>query len=354
VLVAAVVVDRARHRARPRAATPWRRQRAKLFGVALFLALLVVAGAHRRGRGGGGEDGITIAFVPKQIGTPFWVTMRQGAEAEARRLGVRLIALAANRETDVERQHQIIENLIEQRVNALIVAPAGAKEIVPAVKKANQAGVPVLIVDSDIHRPTAASAGATTVTYIGSDNFAGGRIAGAAVARWLGGRGEVAVLEGIPGHESTDERRRGFVAALQEAPGLKLVASLTASGERARGYAVTQNILQAHPELRALFGTNDEMALGALEAIAAAGRASGPRAVKVVGFDASPDALANIRAGRMGGSVAQFPAEMGRRGVAAAVKLVKDGVAPPAVLHTTVELVDASNVETFAPAEGGP
>jgi ribose/xylose/arabinose/galactoside ABC-type transport system permease subunit/ABC-type sugar transport system substrate-binding protein len=357
VLVAAVIVDRTRHRARPAGrVTGWRRQRGRLALGALFAALLVGAISHRTRGGAGGGAAVTVAFVPKQIGSPFWVAMRRGAEDEARRLGVRLVTLAADRETDVERQHQIIENLIEQRVNAIVVAPAGAKEVVPAVKKANQAGIPILIVDSDIHRPTAQAAGAATLTYIGSDNFAGGRIAGDAVARWLDGQGEVAVLEGIPGHESTDQRRRGFADALKAHPGITIVASQTASAERDRGFNVSQNILQAHPKLRAIFGTNDEMALGALEAVAAAGRAT---AVRVVGFDAAPDALANIAAGRMAGSVAQFPGEMGRMGVLAAVKLVREGVKPPPVLNTKLELIDRANVEAFvtatsAPAAAGP
>jgi ribose/xylose/arabinose/galactoside ABC-type transport system permease subunit/ABC-type sugar transport system substrate-binding protein len=342
VLVSAVIVDRARHRARPAGSVSgWRRHRARLALGTLFATLLVAAVVHRsRGR----AEGLTVAFVPKQIGNPFWITMRKGAEAEAARLGVRVVTLAPDRETDVERQHQIIENLIEQRVHALLIAPSGAREVIPAIKKANQANIPVLIVDSDIDRPTATAAGASTVTYIGSDNFAGGRIAGEAVARWLEGQGEVAVLEGTPGHESTDQRRKGFAAALQAHPGVRIVASQTASAERARGFSVAQNILQAHPNLRAIFGANDEMALGALEAVAAAGRGE---SVRVVGFDAAPDALTNIRAGRMAGSVAQFPSEMGRMGVRAAVELVRGGARPPAVLHTKVEMIDRGNVEAF-------
>jgi ribose/xylose/arabinose/galactoside ABC-type transport system permease subunit/ABC-type sugar transport system substrate-binding protein len=349
VLIAAVIVDRARHRTRPAGrSSGWRRHRARLALGTLFASLVVGAIVYRsQGR----AATLTVAFVPKQIGTPFWVTMRRGAEAEARRLGVHLITLAADRETDVERQHQIIENLIEQGVDALVLAPAGAKEVVPAVKKANQAGVPVLIVDSDTHRPTAEAAGATTATYIGSDNFQGGRLAGEAVARWLAGRGEAAVLEGIPGHESTDQRRKGFAAALAGHPGIRIVASQTASGERARGFTVTQNILQAHPGLRAIFGTNDEMALGALEAVAAAGRS---QRVRVLGFDASPDALTNIRNGRMDGSVAQFPAEMGRLGVLHAVELIQRGIRPAPVLNTRVALIDRSNVEAFARDSAAP
>jgi ribose/xylose/arabinose/galactoside ABC-type transport system permease subunit/ABC-type sugar transport system substrate-binding protein len=357
VLVAAVIVDRSRHRVRTGAQRGfWRRHGARVALVALFLVLLAMAVTYRTGfgrqpRAAGAGRPLTVAFVPKQIGSPFWVTMRQGAEAEARRLGVRLLTLAGDRETDVERQHQIIENLIEQRVDALVVAPAGAKEVVPAIRKANQAGIPVLIVDSDVHRPTAERAGASTVTYIGSDNFEGGRIAGEAVAGWLEGEGEVAVLEGTPGHDSTDQRRQGFAAALARHPRLRIVASQTASAERAQGFTVSQNILQAHPRLRAIFGANDEMALGAVEAVAAAGRAA---TVKVVGFDASPDALTNIRQGRMHGSVAQFPSEMGRRGVLAAVQLVQAGTRPAPVLHTKVELIDRRNVDSLGSPAAAP
>jgi ribose transport system permease protein len=343
VLVVAAVVDGMRHRVAASSAERPRYALGLAVGAA-FVALMLGAFLQRT-RAGGGDVTLTVAFVPKQIGSPFWEAMRRGAEEEARRSNVRLVTLAADRETDVERQHQIIENLIRQRVRAIVVAPSGAREVVPAVKKANEAHVPVLIVDSDIDRAAAQAAGASTVTYIGSDNFEGGRIAGEAVARWLEGRGEVAVLEGIPGHESTDQRRRGFAEALAAHPGLRIVASQTASAERAQGFSVAQNILQAHPGLGAIFGANDEMALGALEAVAAAGRGA---VVKVVGFDASPDAISAIRGGRMAGSVAQHPSEMGRLGIRTAVRLVRDGVEPEAILHTTVELIDRDNVDAFA------
>ena len=357
VLVAAVIVDRTRHRARPAAAagvSGWRRHRAQLVAAGLFTVLL--AGAISLPRARARPTTLTVAFVPKQIGSPFWIAMRRGAEDEARRLGVRLVTLAADRETDVERQHQIVENLIEQGVDALVLAPSGAKEVVPAVKKANQARMPVLIVDSDIHRPTAAGAGASTLTYIGSDNLAGGRIAGEAVARWLGGQGEVAVLEGIPGHESTDQRRQGFAAALAAHPGLRIVASQTASSERAQGFNVSQNILQAHPDLRAIFGANDEMALGALEAVAAAGRSE---SVKVVGFDASPDALdEHPQRAAWRGRWPSSPARWAAWGWRRRWRSCAPGRPPAAVLHTKVELIDRSNVEAFsrgaAPAEPAP
>ncbi len=126
------------------------------------------------------------------------------------------------------------------------------------------------------------------------------------------------------------------------------MASQTANWERARAYTVAENLLQAHPDLAAVFAANDEMALGAIEAIDAAGRMD---EIVVIGFDAIPDALANIRSGRMLGSVAQFPSEMGRLGVKHAVELVRAGTPPPAEVLTRVELIDRFTVDDFAPTE---
>jgi ribose transport system substrate-binding protein len=271
--------------------------------------------------------------------------MQAAAEAEADVLGVDLVSLAADRETDVERQYQIIENLIEQKVDAILLAPSGSKELVPAIRKANDAGIPVLLLDTRIDEEAAAAVGARVATYIGSDNFAGGAVAGRALVRALDGRGAVAVIEGISGHETADQRRLGFLAGINDAPGVRVVASQTANWERARAYTVAENLLQAHPELDAVFAANDEMALGAVEAIAAAGRLDD---IDVIGFDAIPDALDNIRSGRLAGTVAQFPGEMGRLGVRHAVALVRDGVVPPIEVLTRVELIDRDTIGQFA------
>ena len=350
VLVAAVVLDRARHRGGPK--TPdggWRRYRKAAVVVVLAVVSVVGAVAIRAGSGASGQQPtLTIAFVPKALNSPFWGQMQDAGEAEAEALGVNLVSLAADRETDVERQYQIIENLIQQRVDAILLAPSGSKELVPAISKANDAGIPVLLLDTRIDEAAAASVGAEVLTYIGSDNFEGGAVAGRYLAAELDGVGEIAVIEGISGHETADQRRLGFLSGIAGSPGLRVVASQTANWERARAYTVAENLLQAHPDLDAIFAANDEMALGALEAIDAAGRIS---EIVVIGFDAIPDALANIRSGRMLGSVAQFPSEMGRLGVKHAVELVRSGQAPPDEVLTRVELIDADNVDAFAPPE---
>jgi ABC-type sugar transport system substrate-binding protein len=346
VLVGAVVFDRARHRAaETRTSGVRRHSRALVLAGATAAVLVAVAVSVRSAsRAPAATRALTIAFVPKALNSPFWADMQQEAEREAADLGVRLVSLAADRETDVERQYQIIENLIQQRVDAILLAPAGSKELVPAIRKANDAGIPVLILDTRIDAAAAASVGATAITFIGSDNFEGGAVAGRYLAKMLGGAGKIAIIEGISGHETADRRRLGFLKGIEAHSGIRVVASQTADWERARAYTVAENLLQAHPDLDGIFAANDEMALGALEAVAASRRLE---RVRVIGFDAIPDALANIASGRLLGSVAQFPGEMGRLGVRYAVALLREGKAPPAEILTRVEMIDRSNVGAF-------
>jgi ribose/xylose/arabinose/galactoside ABC-type transport system permease subunit/ABC-type sugar transport system substrate-binding protein len=352
VLVAAVVFDRARHRADAVPPKGWRRYRSLILACAAACVLVTGGVAYRTAVDVPPQARtLTIAFVPKALNSPFWAEMQRAAEREASAEGVQLVSLAADRETDVERQYQIIENLIQQRVDAILLSPAGSRELVPAIRKANDAAIPILILDTRIDEAAARSMGARVVTFIGSDNFEGGAVAGRYLAAHLGGKGSVAIIEGISGHETADRRRQGFLTGIEGYPEIRVVASQTADWERARAYTVAENLLQGHPGLDGIFAANDEMALGALEAVAAAGRLG---RLAVVGFDAIPDALANIRSGRLLGSVAQFPGEMGRLGVRYAVALLRGGVAPPPQVLTRVEMIDGSNIATFMRGEGAP
>jgi ribose transport system substrate-binding protein len=287
---------------------------------------------------------LKIAFVMKTLNNPFFIDMQRGAEAAAKEHNVELIVQAAERELDVEKQMQIIENLIQARVRALCVTPSGSREILPALAQANAANIPVFIVDTRLDSVAAAEAGVRYETFIGSDNFEGGKVAGEFLVARFNGNAEVAVLEGIPGHETGDSRLRGFRAALQSAPGMRIIASQTANWERDQGFNVFQNILQAHPNLDALFACNDMMALGAIEALAAAGKA---HQIAVLGFDAIDDAREAINAGTMAASVAQSPEEMGRVAVASAVRVLR-GEKLPANIPVKIALVkkeDNASVE---------
>jgi len=262
----------------------------------------------------------TIALVVKTLNNQFFIDMEAGAKAAADSLGLELIVQAPEREIDVERQMQIVENLIQRQVRVILLVPNGSREIVPAVVKANAANIPVVTVDTRVDAARLAAAGGRVATFIGSDNADGGRMAGAFLVERLGGTAQIAVLEGVPGHETADARLRGFRAALAGVTGMQVVASQPANMERDQAFNVTQNILQSHPGITALFACNDVMALGALEAIAAAGKAS---QVSVVGFDAQDDARKAISEKRMAATIAQNPREMGRMAVLTAARLIK-------------------------------
>ncbi len=301
--------------------------------ICYFFIMMVSFGCQRGEKSA--VDGPTVALVMKTLNNPFFIDMQKGAEEAAERLSVNLIVQAAEREVDVEKQMQIIENLIQRKVDAICVSPSGSKEIVPAIVKANKANIPVLIVDTRVDAEALQEAGARIAAFIGSDNVEGGRIAGEHIVKKLGGQGKVAVLEGIPGHETGDARLKGFHQAVDHESGIEIVVSQTANWERDQGYNVFQNILQSNPEVQALFACNDMMALGAIEAIAAA-RKSGE--IIVVGFDAVEDARESIQKGEMEGSIAQYPSAMGKLAVETAVDII-NGQTVSEFISTKIELI---------------
>jgi len=309
---------------------------------ALFV-VIAMAGCNRGGNESANKPP-RVALVLKTLNSPFFNDMQRGAQAAATRLGVDLVVQAADREIDVERQMQIIENLIQTGVQAMALTPSGSREVVPAVVKANRANIPLVIVDTRLDKAAADEAGAKIVSFIGSDNYEGGRIAAkfiVDISRATKGKANVAVLEGIPGHETGDSRLRGFKDGIKDTPGVKIVASQPANWERDQGFNVFQNMLQAHPDIDTLFACNDMMALGAAEAIRAAGKTG---SIRVVGFDAVEDARKAIREGSMLASVAQFPDEMGRIAVENAVHAIKgEPVAPEAKVR--IELITKENVK---------
>lgn len=303
--------------------------------VAVALALLGMTAACNRGSTTGENGMPRVAFVMKTLNHPFFLDMQRGAQEAAGNARIQLVVQAAEREIDVEKQVQIIENLLQTGIRALIVTPSGSREIATAIAKANRAHVPVIVVDTRVDPKAAADNNLRLESFIGSDNYDGGRLAGDYLAGVTGGNARVAVLEGIPGHETGDSRLRGFRDALGKHPGMRIVASQPANWERDQGFTVFQNMLQAHADVDAVFACSDLMALGAVEAIAAAGRSG---RIRVVGFDALDDARKAIAEGRMEASVAQSPRDMGRLAVESAARVLR-GEAVPADQKVPIALV---------------
>jgi ribose transport system substrate-binding protein len=253
----------------------------------------------------------TVGLALSTLNNPFFVDLRDGAQAEAGKVGVELTVLDA--QNDPAKQASEIEDLIAKKVGVVIINPTDSDAIVPTVKKLNAAKIPVVTVDR-------AANGGVVAAHIASDNVAGGRIAANYVATRLHGKGNVVMLEGIAGSSAARDRGRGFREGIAKYSGIKLVASQTADFDRAKGLSVMENILQAQKKIDAVFAQNDEMALGAVQAIEAAHR---QKEMFVVGFDAISDALKAIKEGRMAATVAQQPKVMGQLAVQAAAKILK-------------------------------
>src|SRR5215204_2184273 len=192
------------------------------FGLVLVAALLA-ASCNRATTTTTGTGKPTVALVLKTLNHPFFVDMRRGAQEAADRLGVTLQVQAAEREIDVEKQMQIVENLIQTGIQALCITPSGSREIVSALVKARDANVPIIVVDTRVDEKAAADAGVHTETFVGSDNYEGGKLAGEYLLKVSGGKARVGILEGIPGHETGDSRLRGFRDAVKGTPAVAVV-----------------------------------------------------------------------------------------------------------------------------------
>lgn len=249
----------------------------------------------------------TIGLVVSTLNNPFFVDLRDGAQAKADELGAKLVVLDSQDNAATELSN--VEDLITQGVSLIMINPTDSDAVGNAVKAANTAKIPVITLDRS------ANSG-VVVSHIASDNVAGGKMAGDFIIKKLGGVGNVVELEGIPGASAARERGKGFNEAIATSK-IVVVAKQTANFDRAQGLSVMENILQAQPKIDAVFAHNDEMALGALKAIKASGRS-----ILIVGFDATADALAAVKAGDMAATVQQLPKEIGSNGVATAMKVI--------------------------------
>lgn len=269
----------------------------------------------------GGGSG-AIGFSVSTLNNPFFVSLSEGAKAEAEKQGVKLVVVDAG--DDAAKQTNDIEDLISRNVSVLIVNPVDSDAVAPAVQNAVSKGIKVISVDRVVN-------GVEVNCQIASDNVAGAKMATEYLIELIGEGAKAAELEGVPGASATIDRGAGFHEAADKA--LDVVASQTANFNRAEGMTVMENILQSSGDIKGVFAHNDEMALGAIEAIAASGKD-----IKVIGFDATDDAVAAVKAGRMTATVAQKPDLMGETAIQTAIKLI-NGETVEKSLPVEVELI---------------
>lgn len=308
------------------------RTRATMLLAMLLLAVLATALAAGCQRGGGEGGGARIGLSVSTLNNPFFVTLRDGAQSAADEAGAELIVSDA--QNDTAQQQDDIQNFVTQQVNVILVNPVDSDAVVPAIEAANQANIPVIALDRG-------ASGGELATTIASDNVQGGNLAGEELIR-LVGSGSVAQLEGTPGADPARDRGQGFQDAIDAQSAVEVVASQSANFDRAEGLNVAENILQANPNIAGIFAQNDEMALGAVQAL---GDSAGDE-VKIVGFDAIEDALSAIQDGTINATVAQQPAEIGSLGVENAIRVI-NGESVEENIPVEVQLVTPENVSEF-------
>ncbi|GEK90436.1 D-ribose ABC transporter substrate-binding protein [Alkalibacterium kapii] len=243
-------------------------------------------------------DEMVVGLSVSTLNNPFFVSLEEGVVDTAESEGTEVSTVDA--QDDTAKQLNDINDLIQQEVDILLINPVDSAAIEPAIESANSAGIPVITIDRSTE-------GGEVITLVASDNVEGGEMAAQYIIDLVGEGATTVQLEGVPGASATRERGEGFMNVAEE--GLDVVDSQTANFNRSEGLTVMENMLQSNSDVEAVFAQNDEMALGALEAIEAAGLAED---IVVVGFDGNDDALEAIEAGRMDATIAQQPIEMGR------------------------------------------
>ncbi|MEU4027546.1 ABC transporter permease/substrate-binding protein [Streptomyces anulatus] len=304
----------------------------KLAGAALCVALVVGAVSFFNSGSSGGTTKVGMSL--STLNNPFFVQMKEGAQAEAEKAGIDLTVTDA--QNDASQQANQLQNFTSSGVSSIIVNPVDSDAVGPGVRSANKADIPVIAADRGVNK-------ADTATLVASDNVAGGKLAADALADKLGGKGSIVILQGTAGTSASRERGAGFAEGLKAYPDIKVVAKQPADFDRTKGLDVMTNLIQSHPGVTGVFAENDEMALGAAKALG--GKAG--KSVQVVGFDGTPDGLKAVEAGTLYASVAQQPAELGKIAVQNAVKAAKDEKVESTV-KVPVKVVTRENVADFS------
>ncbi|MET7284430.1 substrate-binding domain-containing protein [Streptomyces sp. NPDC005573] len=337
VIALAVLLDAVRRKA---GATPVtagaggpKGKQAATYGLAAVVTVAVVGATSFLHSGSASSANPKMGLSLSTLNNPFFVQIRSGAQAEAKKRGVDLTVTDA--QNDASQQANQLQNFTSSRLGAIIVNPVDSDAAGNSVKAADKAGIPVVAVDRGVNK-------ASIDALIASDNVAGGELAARSIGEKLGGKGKIVILQGQAGTSAARERAAGFAKGLKAFPGIKVVAQQPADFDRTKGLDVMSNLLQAHPDVQGVIAANDEMALGAIKAL---GSKAG-RSVAVVGFDGTPDGLTAVKGGTLYASVAQQPSQLGRIAVDNALEAVHGKKVQPMV-KVPVKVVTKQNVAGF-------
>ena len=262
-------------------------------------------------------DPLRIGLSVPSLSMTWFSFLKSAVEMQAAEMGVELVTLDARNQ--VGKQMSDIEDMIVQGLDGVLLVPINVEALVPAVESLDAAGIPVVTVDRRI-------AGAPTLCHVGADNVEGGRTAGLFIAHLLKGEGRVIELTGTPGSSPAIDRGSGFNEVIAQFPNIKIIAQQTGQFTRAEGMTVMENLIQANPEFDAVFAHNDDMIIGAIEAIKGSGLKLGD--VITVGFDAIEDALRAVKRNELDATIEQFPGDQAKTAFKILVDFLRTGEKP--------------------------
>lgn len=274
----------------------------------------------------------TIAVVPKGTAYAFWKTVKHGAEVAGEEFGAKIEWKGPAEETDVARQIAIIENFITSKVDAIVMAACDAQALVPKVKAAMEAGIPVITIDSGIATDDALS-------FVATDNVKGAREGTEKLIELIGGEGKIGVIPFIKGAATSDMREQGFNEAVKAHPKVVAVKPLYSQGDAEKAMKAAENMMTSNPDLKGIFAANEPGAIGAAQAIKQRGMKG---KVKLVAFDAAEAEINALKEGIIQALVVQDPFKMGYEGVRLAIDAIQ-GKEVPKRVDTGVTLVTMDN-----------
>ncbi len=289
-------------------------------------ALLLLGGC------GSQESRLRIAVVPKGTTQSFWLAVKAGAEDAARDMNAEIIWKGPAKETDVAGQKRIVENFINQGVDAIVMAACNETAMIPTVEQADKAGIPVVTIDSGVKSDVPRS-------FIATDNVEGAREAARVLAKLIGEKGEVGLIPFVKGAATSNMREDGFKDEIAKYKDVQLVSVLYSNSDIMQGVRVTEDMLTAKPNLAGIFAANEGGAVGAARALAL--RRLGGK-VKLVAFDAAPAEIDALEKGTIQALIVQNPYKMGYEGVKAAVRSIKGEEVKPRI-DTGVTVVTQAN-----------
>jgi len=255
---------------------------------------------------------LQIAVIPKGLAHQFWLTIKAGAEAAAAEAGAEIKWQGPAKETEVEKQINIVQDMIASNVDAIVLAACDEQALVPTVQQAVDAGIPVVTIDSGV-------ASDLPVSFVATDNVAGAKMAADTLAELIGGSGNVGLIPFIKGAATSNLREEGFLEGIKAHSDITVTATLYCQSDVEKAMSVTQDMLTQDAEMKGIFATNEPAAIGAAQALKSAGRAG---EIKLVAFDAAEEEIAGLQDGSIQALIVQNPYRMGYLGVKAALDAI--------------------------------